>query len=274
MKILKKTDLLDLKIKISCTNDIAYMDCALLLDKPEFLSLLPKLRKKYGITELVPSKDLYKWWGKKNEEDMNVLDKYLKQNVDPRPQKVSDDPTISTKELDLPLFLNLFEQETDGVCRKFNRPSYFSSVIQFAIVCGEVGDISYQHTSIEVYPKSELTPDDNPLPEVKINITPMTTLKDVQKVFEENMPMIFERNKKLLNYYYKMKNRKSSNIRRDREWYWRNIRGEGYTKIALSETSPTVRKHYEKDRNRYLIPEYERVKQAIRRYKRYLEVYI
>src|SRR3989344_6184025 len=155
MKKLKKTDLLDLKIKISCTNDIAYMDCALLLDKPEFLSLLPELRRKYSISEFVPYQDFYKWIEKKNNEDLKALDKYLNKNIDPIPQKVSEDPTISTKELDLPLFLNLFEQESDGICRKFNRPGYFSSIIQYTIVCGEVGDMSYRHTSVEIFPKYE-----------------------------------------------------------------------------------------------------------------------
>lgn len=98
----------------------------------------------------------------------------------------------------------------------------------------------------------------------------MTTLKDVQEVFEKNVPDIFESHMKLLNYYYRMKNRKAGNFRRDREWYWQNIAGEGYTEIALSATSPANRMEYEKNRNRYAIPEYEMVKQAIRRYKNLL----
>lgn len=271
---MKKTDLLDLKINITCKNDIAYMDCALLLDKPEFLELLPYMRKKYGISALIPYKDYLKWYTKKIDEDSKIIEDFMEKNEDPKPVRVSKFDDISTKTLDLPTYTSLFEQETDGICRKFKRPSYFASIIRYAIVCGEVGDDSYKHTRVEIFPDSELTPDDNPLPEVRINITPMTTLRDIKKVFEENVPEIFEQNKKLLNYYYKMKNRKSANIRRDREWYWRNIRGEGYTKIALSETSPSEREQYKKDRSRFWIPEYGLVKQAIRRYKRYLEVYI
>lgn len=263
MKRIKKTDLLDLKIKISCTNEIAYMDCALLLDKPEFLSLIPDLRKKYGIKEQVHINGFVLWLTKLVEEDTKKLDKDL-----------ADKSGGSDDLSELNLIGTKFQQETDRISRKFKRPSYFSSIIQYAIVCGEVNDSSYQHTNIEIFPKYELTPDDNPLPEVKINITPMTTLSDVKRVFEQNVPRIFEENKKNLKYYYKMKNRPSANIRRDREWYWRNLAGDGYTQIALSETSESVRQQYEKDQNRYQIPEYEMVKQAIRRYKRYLMVYI
>ena len=69
MKKLKKTDLLDLKVRISCANDISFMDCALLLDKPEFLSLIPNLRKKYGFKELIHINDFVPWLTKLVEED-------------------------------------------------------------------------------------------------------------------------------------------------------------------------------------------------------------
>lgn len=260
---LKKTDLLDLKVKISCKNDIAYMDCALLLDKPEFLELLPDLRKRYGIKKLLDLSEYHDW----------IMKKY-----DETPKKVKKMPSRSIFDtrniLDLDSVALQLDEEAENISRHFQRPSYFSNIIQHAIVCGEVSDMSYRHTKIGIFPEYIIDGDHNPLPEIAITITPMTTLKDVQEVFENNVPQIFEDNKKILKYYYKMKNRKSSNIRRDREWYWRNLKGEGYTKIALSITSPKVREQYKKQRNRYIIPEYEMVKQAIRRYKRYLEVYI
>ena len=261
MKKTDNSDLINLQIKINCTNEIAYMDCALLLDKPEFLRLLPSLRKKHDITELISYKKFYAWTTKKLDEDIEAIKK----------DKMKGTTVDDLSELDLPF--RQFENDTKDLCRRFKKPGYFVSIIQFAIVCGVVGDISYEHTRMEISP-TDPSLDELPLPEVRMVITPMTTLKNMQDVFEKNVPGIFEGNIKLLKYYYKMKNRKSVNFQRDREWYWRNFAGEGYTEIALSETSPSVRLQYETNQNRYSIPEYEMIKQSIRRYKNLLKVYI
>lgn len=257
MKIADNKDLLNLKIDIKCTNDIAYMDVSLLVDKPEFLRLLPEYRKKHGITDLITLTKFYEWTSKKMDEDSRIM---------------KDDVfgTVNLTELNLPFMT--FEEDAKALCRQFKKPGYFVSIIEFAIVCGVVHDISYQHTRIEVKPTDPPPPsEETELPEVRIVISPMTTLKDVQEVFEKNVPDIFESHMKLLNYYYRMKNRKSGNFRRDREWYWQNLEGIGYTEIALLATSPANRLEYEKNRNRYAIPEYEMVKQAIRRYKNLLK---
>lgn len=257
MRIADNKDLLDLKIDIKCTNDIAYMDVALLVDKPEFLRLLPEYRKKHGINNLIPLMKFYEWTSDKMNEDSKIMSEDV---------SGADDLT----KLNLPFMT--FEEDAKALCRQFKKPGYFVSIIEFAIVCGVVHDISYQHTRIEVKPTDPPPPpEETELPEVRIVITPMTTLKDVQEVFEKNVPDIFESHMKLLNYYYRMKNRKAGNFRRDREWYWMNLEGLGYTDIALSATSPANRLNYEKNRNRYAIPEYEMVKQAIRRYKNLLK---
>lgn len=260
---MKKADLPGLKIKVSCKNDIAFMDCALLLDKPEFLQLLPNLREKYNISKLLPLSEFPSWMSKMIDEDN---------------QKIDDDITkgITVENLyDLDLRGRKFEMETLQFSRRFKRPDYMANVIRHAIVCGHVDDNSYQHTRIQIDPPyTYYTEEEQPLPEVKIVVTPMTKMSDVKKIFDQNIPEIFEDNKQLLKYYYKMKNTKSENIRRDRDWYWRNVAGEGYTQIALSETSPEIRDEYKKNKSRYIIPEYERVKQAIRRYKNLLRVYI
>ena len=257
MKIKDNSDLLELKVNIKCKNDIAYMDCALLLDKPEFLRLLTEYRKRHGITELVPYVKFYEWTSKKMYEDGKIIDGDVSSAQD-------------LTELNLPFMK--FEEDAKALCKQFKKPGYFVQIIEFAIACGVVGDISYQHTKIEVAPTDPPPPpEETELTEVRIVITPMTTLNDVQKVFEKSVPDIFESHMKLLNYYYRMKNRKAGNFRRDREWYWRNLAGEGYTEIALSESSASDRLEYEKRRNRYLITEYQMVKQAIRRYKNLLK---
>lgn len=53
MKI-KKNDrayLLDLKIGIEAKSDMAFQELCLLFDKPEFLDLLPIIRKEFGLSE-------------------------------------------------------------------------------------------------------------------------------------------------------------------------------------------------------------------------------
>ena len=257
MKKVDNSDLIQHKIKIVCTNDIAFMDCALLLDKPEFLRLLPKYRNKHGITELVPYMKFFEWTSKKMDEDANII---------------KNDASNASDLTELNLLFMKFEEDAKKLCRKFKKPGYFVQIIEFAIACGVVGDISYQHTSIEVKPTDPPPPPEEiELPEVRIVITPMTTLNDVQKIFEKNVPDVFESHMKLLNYYYKMKNRKAGNFRRDRDLYWQNLAGVGYTEIALSVTSSSNKLEYEKNHSRYTIPEYEMVKQAIRRYKNLLK---
>lgn len=262
--------LLPLKIKINCSNDIAYMDCAYLLDQPEFLRKLKILRKEFGINKLVPYKNFTNWKTTQIKEDLKAWSTNNQKLVKKFIRK--HDRKHSTTELfkSLPIHKQ-FQWQSELLCREFNRPGYFDLVIQYAIVCGEVGDESYQHTRIDVIPHD--LSGDLPFPEVAIIITPVTTMKDIKHIFETNLPQVFEDNKHLLKYYSQMKKSKSSNIRQIRDWYWRNVSGEGYTAIALSVTTQSIRNAYMNQRNRYLIPEYKSIDQSIRRYKKTLKTY-
>lgn len=274
MKPKDNSDLLKLKIKINCTNDIVYMDCAYLLDKPEFLRLLPSLRRKFSISKLVPFKNFDKWRSKKMIESLEwQSERYKSGKIASELEDIEKHPKDIERNLKYIAYYKRFEWTTQNLSRDFKRPEYFTMIIQHAIVCGEVGNKSYQTASIEVFPP-ELYIDEIPYPEAIIRISPMTTKKDLVKIFEDNVPKIFEENEQLLRHYYKMKKDPTNNIRRDREWYWRNLAGEGYTEIALSVTSDDVKKQYQDENNRYLIPEYPHVKQALTRYKRLLKVYI
>ena len=254
------SDLLPLKITINCTNDIAFMDCAYLLDKPEFLRLLPDLREKYGLQKLIPYQNFYMWKEEKIREDLKMMSRKNMEAVTKLIQKAENGAT--TQELfDMQHFSRRFEWEAEFLCRKFKRPGYFSLIIQYAIACGVAGDESYQNTYIEIFP-TELTLDELPLPEVRIVITPMTKLEDVEKIFRQNVPQIFENNKKLLKYYFKMKNSKTSIVRRDREWYWEALSGKMIKDIY--QDSPLVP---DDDFNE------SSVEKAIERYQKTLQSY-
>jgi len=200
------------------------MDCAYLLDKPEFLRLLPKLRKKYDLQNPIPYKDFNKWKETKLNEDLHLMTKNNMEEVQKIVKKI--ETGVTTQQLfDMQHFSRRFDWESQFLCRRFKRPGYFDLIIQYAIACGVVGDESYQNTYIEVFP-TELPIDDMPLPEVRIVISPITKFEDVEKIFRQNVPQIFENNRKLLKYYFKMKNARSASIRRDREWYWETISGK------------------------------------------------
>lgn len=274
MKQKDNSDLLKLKIKINCTNDITYMDCAYLLDKPEFLRLLPTLRKKFSIDKLVSYKDFDAWRSKKMLESVEwQTERYKSGKIEAELEDIAKHPKDIERNLQHIAYYKRFEWITQNLSRNFKRPEYFTLIIQRAIVCGEVDESSYQTTSIEVFPP-ELHLEEIPYPEVIIRISPMTTKDDLIKIFEENVPKIFEENEQLLKHFYRMKKDPANNIRRDRDWYWRNLAGESYTKIALSITSDDVKKHYQVEKDRYLIPELANVKQAIYRYKQLLAVYM
>jgi len=274
MKQKDNSDLLKLKIKINCTNDIAYMDCAYLLDKPEFLRLLPSLRKKFSIDRLIPYKDFNAWRSKKMLESVEWQAKrYKSGKIEAELENIAKHPKDIERNLQHIAYYKQFEWITQNLSRDFKRPEYFTQIIQCSIVCGEVDENCYQTTSIEVFPP-ELHLEEIPYPEVIIRISPMTTKENLINIFENNVPKIFEENEQLLKHFYMMKKDHASNIRRDRDWYWRNVAGEGYTEIALSITTVAVRKQYQNKNNRYLIPEYNHVKQAIRRYRQILKVYI
>jgi len=269
------SDLLKLKIKIACKNDIAYVDCASFLDKPEFLRKLPDLRKEFEINSLIPYKDFFKWKEERIMEDLRehkTKDEFMK--AAKTVIKKRKDGATSEELFNLMRFTRRFEWRSEFLCREFEKPGYFSLIIQYAIVCGEVGDKSYRHTYIDVIPHDLHPSDDIPLPNAVIVISPMTTMKDIKEVFKANLPKIFEENKELLSYFSRMKKDDAPFFKRDREWYWRNLAGEGYTKIALSITTSTVKELYRKRRKRDEIPEYNSVKTQIRRYKQLLKVYI
>ena len=48
------------KVEIKVKNDSNFLELAILLDKPEFLSLLPQLRKDYNIENLRDIDEFYK----------------------------------------------------------------------------------------------------------------------------------------------------------------------------------------------------------------------
>lgn len=224
---MKNEDLLKLKIHIRCKDTLAHQDIAYLVDKPEFLSLLPELRATYQIKKLIPLNDYKKWWMDKIKEDLRVFSTEKKNLLLEAKRLYGDKKKEPTdKELfdSLPYHQRL-DWETKLLTRTFNRPSYFHLVIKHAIVCGEVDDNSWKPTYATVLPP-ELPVFDADLPEVVIVVSPMSKATDVEKVFKEDVLDIFKREQGKFKYQTTVKKDPTSNIMRDRRWYWFSLNGK------------------------------------------------
>lgn len=223
---MKNEDLLKLKITINCMETRIYQDIAYLVDKPEFLSLLPKLREKYNIKELIPLDKFNDWWLGKIKEDLRIYGTEGKMLSEAK--RLYRDK--NKKPTDIELFSSLpyhqrFDWETKLLTRTFNRSSYFHLVIKHVIVCGEVNDDSWQPTYADVIPP-ELPVLDSDLPEVVIVVSPMSRITDVERVFKEEVPNIFKNEKWKFKYQTTVKKDSTTNIVRDRNWYWLSLEGK------------------------------------------------
>jgi len=234
MKI-ENEDLLKLKIDIRCKNIVAYQDIAYLVDKPEFLSLLPELRAKYRIKKLIPPTKFGGWLLGKIKKDLDIYGAKRKMVLDAERFFGSKAKEPTNKELfdSLP-YHQRFDWETVFLTRKFNRPSYLRSIIQRAIVCGVVDDGGWQPTYATVLPP-ELPVLDSDLPEVVIVVSPMTKITDVERVFKEEVPKIFKQEKWKFKYRPMAKKDPAENIVRDRNWYWLSLEGKEPGDIYESE---------------------------------------
>jgi hypothetical protein len=217
------------------------------------------LRKKYCISKLIPYEDFYKWKEEKLRSDLTDI---VKNNMVAVRKFIAKAETgATTQELfEAQHFSRKFDWQSEFLCRQFKRPGYFDLIIQNAIVCGEVRDSSYQNTYIEINPQN-MYPDDLPLPEVKIVISPTTKPEDVIKIFQKNVPKIFKDNKRLLKYHEEMKKNKTK-LKMVRKWYWMSLSGMSLKDIYSNDS--------EAPEDRFSLGALEK---AVERYRKTLQTY-
>lgn len=226
-------DLLDLKINIKSRIDSSYLELSILLDKPEFLDLLPQLRKEYGVDRLLDL-DIDNYYSLLNtfrdEQDFKInfskyknakqLIAYMKENSDihANPKRLMDR-------------YQLIDTEANLLCYIFRRPPFFAEAIKHAIYCGTVNDASLRTTSAEVVENDRLlsSVSEFGLPRVIISVSSTTTdieLKSAMRVART----LYKTDKRLS--YYKPRTDKANKIRTYREWYWMHLSGMRYVDIA------------------------------------------
>jgi len=235
---IKKNDkayLLDLKIDIQAKNNLAFQEIALLVDKPDFLNLLPLLRNDFGVVNLVGldeymnvtyDKPFHNKEKKKinfaKYKDANKLKEFAKENEIMATYGRLDD------EMDL---FQLIATEVNLACIQFKRPPYFADVVRQAVFCGAVNDDCFKPTSAQVIEKDLLfsTAGYFQLPQIAILISPTTTYEELKEVFR-NANKLYKTDKRLI--YYQPRVDTTPNIKKYRNWYWERINGKTFEDIA------------------------------------------
>ncbi len=191
------------KIEISINNKRHYADVAILVDKPDFIDGINKLRTKWKIEESF-----------KPEQYHDFLVHIRKQE-----KKGGGE----------------FEEDVKKVRLAYNRSPNFEDVITHAIAFGEVFEGSYNPCYYEQI-VDPVDPNDERKYKYAIIITPNTVLEDIAPVLNEIKGLMkkgLEQKKdekkmkaSLADYsfelgpHYSAPSRKVDNIKRDRRWYW------------------------------------------------------
>jgi hypothetical protein len=228
---MKNEDLLKLKIDIQVENDTSFLELATLLDKPEFLHLLPTLRKEYDIKKLTSIDDFY------STVDAFTLNEDFKINFSKYENSkqliaYAKDNSSGHGDPERPMDkYQLIDTESNLLCYLFKRPPYFDEPIKHAIYCGMVNDSSMRTTSVMVVEGDRLysTVSEFSLPSIAILVSPATTdrvIKDAMSVART----LYKTDKRLS--YYKPRTDKANKIRNYREWYWMHLGGMKYVDIA------------------------------------------
>lgn len=228
---MKNRDLLKLKIRINTNNDITLQEMALLLDKPEFLKMLPDLRKIYRIKELISLDEYPEYAGKFifethfNDEGKIDLSKY---------KSVSElrkwhPLMLGFLENEVMRFPDRLNAECNLICFEFKRPYFFSEIIRQAMFCGAVDDSYYAATQAAVVDASEMAPWEYSLPQAAIFVSRNSTYENVKEEFRKVKKLI--KTDKRLSYYQQRADT-VTNIRKYRHWYWETIKGKRYSQIS------------------------------------------
>lgn len=231
MKKNDKAYLQDLKIDIRTNSDINYQELALLFDKQEYMDMLPKLRKMYGVINLNPAEDYSDVLDTFIEEYGFIpgpgtgmdLSKYKK--LKELKESFEDFYDAVHEKTEYPVIL---EYECYLLCYEFNRPPHFAQAIQETIFCGAVTEDTFEPTKAKIIERNALWFGAT-LPPIAIFVSPTSTYEDVKEEFRKAKG-IMKTDKRLS--YYQPRVDLAPNIRKYREWYWERIKGKTYQQIS------------------------------------------
>lgn len=189
-------------VTIDIEDKRLFTQVAFLVDRPDFIQKVHEIRKEYKIDAKMQSTNYFK----------TVSDEELRQL-----QQRSDIYKVAAK-----------------IRQKFKYPPYFDDFIVQTILFNRVHAIR-QTKTVTHLAKTITTPlskpdlSENHL-EMAIHITPLSTKKDVLKAFEETKQVSteYEHTHQLSKV---LDQDTLTNIERDRRWYWRVQKDNGYQKL-------------------------------------------
>src|SRR3989338_7367336 len=147
------------KIDIQTSNKKYATDIAMLVDKPEFLQEIEKLRKKWRVTKFYEPSSFEVFLG------VNVIAGKHKQ----RDKRLSE-----------------FNQDINNILKKFNRDRSYKKVIEYALFCGIVPEKIYRSCYFDIVPIGEQENMDTPESyQYVIVMSLRAELGEVKKAYEE-----------------------------------------------------------------------------------------
>lgn len=208
------------RIEIKIDDDSKYARVAFLVDREDFLKDIKEIRIDLDISKLIPYEQTKEWLNKdRSEGSLLTMDKKGKDSFNKRWK---------------------FGKAVSNLKNKYHKGFHFTEVIAHAILSGEVREEDYNSSVFCVdYPfseeffEAELHIDDEPM--VAIFVNKDTQEDEVVDLFKTKVKELF----KQIAEREKQPPRTSSNIKRDRDWYWKHKDGLSYQKI-LDQTSKVV----------------------------------
>lgn len=233
-------------IKIQIDDNKKFGDVCFLLDSGDFIARAELIRKKLGLAERFHG--TFNEWKLRNssDEQERLLDK-LFHKVD-----IGDKEKI-TKELAsiTPSDEHLEKVAMDGVTLMglhieieklhdfFAFPDLLNDIVFASMLCDTMSDEDYSLARIDFFDTSSnpQSPRSKRRPYFGIEITPWTRMSDIEAIFKIKDKFKLDYCAFYGQFDFHLDKDSISNIKRDREWYWRNKNGESYLDIARAEAN-------------------------------------
>lgn len=225
-------DLFPLKIDIQTKNDKHFLELAILIDKPEFLEWLPKIRNKYALNSLIPLDKYGETFSSFQHSKLEKFDLSIYKDIEGLVEYANENTRfgdyIDNSDLDL---MERLDTDANILCYIFKRPPYFSDSIKQAILCGSTDSLLFDPTFATVVEGDMIlsTTGSFQLPQVAILVSPTSTDIEIKEQIAIARHLL-KTDEKLA--YYKPRVDKVNKIRAYREWYWQHLAGKTYVQIS------------------------------------------
>ncbi len=269
---------------------IRFFQVATLVDRPDFIRRVKYLRQKWGLhNKLVPNDDrVVNEWKKQTfslndqeyaewqEAEKIFCEKYEKKGwvyspLEPNKQIKYDNDLQklmrSKKDGD-------FDWDIQKIRNKLSRPPRFTEIIERAVICGSVTKENILPVFVTIRkPEREFFSLPNESEEIVMVLDQFVTEDEVVEAFRKQYKLVRDKYPKSYEVYgIAPKNpRRIPEIKRNREWHWRNVGGESVKDIAYSVLPEKEKETLGNNWTKYQLKNYRGVANAIAWYRNLLQ---